>query len=252
MDTCNCRILQLVTEKAFFYRLRMMEIVWHGRNSNGEHSETLWIMKLPCAIVFSTLKAGMLRLMDEVPSSGSMCIAWKSIERGDEVILPESRWGCNWILHLSSIVLKQRFMLSVCTLRRKQMIGWCTLFKFGKLRNSILECSLIRKIRCSPCIRLLAFFLSLMAIGFLENFPFLPKGSIESLDAGNSWSDTRSGSTLSSSETVLCCVGWVSKLNKNGKTMFLSLWVYKIKMARTYLYACWLCFWIAFSWGAVY
>ena len=148
-----------------------------------------------------------------------MCIAWKNIERGDIVILPESRWSCNWILHLSSIVLRQRLMLSV--VRRKQMIGWRTLFMLVKLGNSQLKCSLIREILYSPCRSLLSFSLCLMAIGFLENFPFLPKGSIKSLDIGNGWSDTRSVITLSFSETVLSfrrlCVGWVSKLNRNGK-----------------------------------
>ena len=156
-----------------------------------------------------------------------MRIAWKSIERGDVVILPESRWSCNWILHLSSNVLRQRFMLSVFMVRRKLMIGWRT-----------------------PCRSLLSFSLCLMAIGFLENFPFLPKGSIESLDVGNGWSDTRSVITLSFTETVLSftrlCVGWVSKLNRNEKTKVLSLWVYQIKVARTCWYAGWLCFWIAF------
>ena len=177
-----------------------------------------------------------------------MRIAWKSIERGDVVILPESRWSCNWILHLSSIVLRQRFMLSV--VRRKQMIGWRTLFMLVKLGNLQLKCSLIREILYSPCRGLLSFSLCLMAIAFLENFPFLPKGSTESLDVGNGWSDTRSVITLSFTETVLSfrrlCVGWVSKLNRNEKTKVLSLWVYQIKVARTCLYAGWLCFWIAF------
>lgn len=186
--------------------------------------------------------------MDKVPSSGLMCIAWKSIERGDIVILPESRWSCNWILHLSSIVLRQRFMLSV--VRRKQMIGWRTLFMLVKFGNSQLKCFLIREILYSPCRSLLSFSLCLMAIAFLENFPFLPKGSTESLDVGNGWSDTRSVITLSFTETVLSfrrlCVGWVSKLNRNEKTKVLSLWVYQIKVARTCLYAGWLCFWIAF------
>ena len=177
-----------------------------------------------------------------------MCIASKSIERGDIVIRPESRWSCNWILHLSSIVPRQRFMLSV--VRRKQMIGWRTIFMLVKLGNSQLKCSLILEILYSPCRSLLAFSLCLMAIAFLENFPLLPKGSIESLDVGNGWSDTRSVITLSFTETVLSftrlCVGWVSKLNRNEKTKVLSLWVYQMKVARTCSYAGWLCFWIAF------
>ena len=149
-----------------------------------------------------------------------MCIAWKSIERRNVVILPENPWSCNWILHLSSIVLRQRFMLAV--VRRKQMIGWRTLFLLVKWGNSLLKWNLIREILLSPCRSLLSFSLCLMAMGFLENFPFLPKGSIESLDIGNGWSDTRSVVTLSFSETELSfrrlCVGWVSKLNSNGKT----------------------------------
>ena len=158
-----------------------------------------------------------------------MYIAWKSIERGDIVILPESRWSCNWILHLSSIVLRRRFMVSV--VRRKQMIGSRTLFMLVKWGNSLLKWNLIREILYSPFRSLLSFSLCLMAIDFLENFPFLPKGSIESLDVGNGWSDSRSVITLSFSETVLSfrrlCVGWVSKLNRNGKTKVLSLWVYQ-------------------------
>lgn len=161
-----------------------------------------------------------------------MCIACKNIEIGDVVILPESRWNCNWILHLSSIVLRQRFILSVFVVKRKQMIGWRTLFILGRFGNSQLKCFLIREILYSPCRSLLSFSLCLMAVGFLENFPFLPKGSIESLHVGNGSSDTRSVIALVFSETVVSfrrlCVGWVSKLHRNGKTKVLSLWVYQI------------------------
>lgn len=162
-------------------------------------------MKLPCAIVFSRLK-------DKVPSSGSVCIAWNSIERGDVLILPDSRWSCNWILHLSSIVLRKRFMFSVFMVRRYQMIGWCTLLIFGKSGNSRLKCSLIRKILCSPFTSLLAFSLRLIAISLLENFPLFPKRSMWSLDVVTGLPDNWSLLILSSNETLL---SWVSKLKKS-------------------------------------
>lgn len=170
-------------------------------------------MKLPCAIVFSTFKAGMLRMKDKVPFHGSLCIARNSIERSDVVILPDSRWSCNWILHQSSIVLRKRFMFSVFMVRRYQMIGWCTLLIFGKSVNSQLKCSLIRKILFSPFTSLLAFSLRLMAISFLENVPLFPKKSMWSLDLVTGLPDNCSLLILSSNETLL---SWVSKL-KNSR-----------------------------------
>ena len=168
-------------------------------------------MELPCAIVFSTFKAGILRLKDKVPSSGSVCIAWNSIERGDVVILPDSRWSCNWILLLSSIVLRKRFMLSVFMVRRYQKIGWSILLIFGKSGNLQLKCSVIRKILCSPFASLLAFPLRLMAISFLENFPLFTKKSMWSLDVVTVLPDIWSLLILSFNETLL---SWVSKLKK--------------------------------------
>ena len=177
-------------------------------------------MKLPCAIVFSTLKASMLRLKDKVPSSGSMCIAWNSIERGDVVILPDSRWSCNWILLLSSIVLRKRFMLSVSMVRRYQKIGWSILLIFGKSGKLQLKCSVIGKILCSPFASLLAFPLRLMAISFLENFPLFRKKSMWSLDVVTGLPDIWSLLILSFNKTLL---SWVSKLKKKVVSPWLTM-----------------------------
>lgn len=186
--------------------------------SPKSHHNCLWQNHWPCVIVSSTLQAGLVRLKDEVPSAGLRDILYNSTEIDGVIITPESRWSWNWILHLSCIVLKQRLMPSVFMMREEETIDWRTLFISDRLRNSRSKWTSVWKMHCFSGICLLAFFLRLIAISFLENLPLFAKGSSWSLDVVKGLSDIWFLWTLSFSETVLSfrrtCMSLVSTVSK--------------------------------------
>ena len=80
-------------------------VIFHKMSLKSHHN-CFWQNHWPCAIVSSTLQAGLVRLKDDVPSAGLRDILYNSTAIDGVIITPESRWSWNWILHLSCIVLK--------------------------------------------------------------------------------------------------------------------------------------------------